>query len=119
MLITKFAIFVLSIMFAGSVEARKHHCKATDGAAIGQRGKCLDPHTEPCVGIFSSSKECKGKVPGFVYCELTYSLFAVQRLLSKAFDCMTLRGHHGEPRIDLNLTEGSSLTGFIEVLWCL
>jgi hypothetical protein len=68
MLITKFAVFVLSIMFAGSVEARKHHCKATDGVAIGQKGKCLDPQTEPCVGIFSSSKECKGKVPGFFDC---------------------------------------------------
>src|SRR6266496_1764646 len=59
MLIAKIVnLLVAMLLVVGSDAARK--CKALDGPAKGKSGVCKVAANEPCVGHFSSSKECKG-----------------------------------------------------------
>ena len=61
MLFSKIANFLVAMLLVVGSDAVKS-CKATDGPAEGRKGVCKVPANEPCVGHFSSSKECKGDV---------------------------------------------------------
>jgi hypothetical protein len=66
MMIAKiFKLLIVTLLVVGSDASQK--CTAIDGPANGREGICKVAAKEPCVGHFSSSKECKGDVRKSIY----------------------------------------------------